>query len=110
MRQISREDLRDKLIMGEALTLVEALPEKYWKDSHLPGALQIDYKEVTEKAHSLLPDKEAEIIVYCASTECQNSSLAAYTLEDLGYTNVHEYVEGKKHWREAGLPVRGTAS
>lgn len=105
MRHISREELRDKLIMGEPITLIEALPEKYWKDSHLPSALQIDYKEVTEKAHSLLPDKEAEIIVYCASTECQNSSLAASTLEDLGYTNVHEYAGGKQHWHEAGLPV-----
>jgi rhodanese-related sulfurtransferase len=105
MRQISREELRDELIMGEALTLVEALPEKYWQDSHLPGALQMDYTEVADKAHKLLPDKEAKVIVYCASTECQNSSKAARKLEDLGYTNVHEYAEGKQHWLEAGLPV-----
>jgi len=110
VRQISTEELRDKLIMGEAITLIEALPEKYWKDSHLPGALQIDYKEVTEKAYNLLPDKEAEIIVYCASTQCQNSFLAASTLEDLGYTNVQEYTGGKQHWLEAGLPLRGATS
>jgi rhodanese-related sulfurtransferase len=24
-----------------------------------------------------------------------------------GYTNVREYVEGKKDWREAGLPLEG---
>jgi len=35
MRLITREELRDKLIMGDAVTLVEALPEKYWRDSHL---------------------------------------------------------------------------
>ena len=108
MRLITREELRDKLILGDAVTLVEALPEKYWQDSHLPGALQMDYTEVSDKAQNLLPDKKATIVVYCASTECQNSSKAARTLEDLGYTNVHEYSQGKQHWLEAGLPVVGT--
>jgi len=108
MRLITREELRDKLIMGEKVRLVEALPEKYWRDSHLPGALQMDYTEVADKAHDLLPDKGATIVVYCASTECQNSSKAARTLEDLGYINVHEYAEGKQHWLEAELPVVGS--
>jgi len=66
------------------------------------------YTEVSDIAQNLLPDKEATIVVYCASTECQNSSKAARTLEDLGYKNVHEYAEGKQHWLEAGLPVVGS--
>ncbi len=110
VRQISREELRNKLILRESLTLVEALPEKYWRDSHLPGAIQMDYTEVAEKAHNLLPDKEAKIVVYCASTECQNSSKAARTLEDLGYKNVNEYAQGKQHWLEAGLPLVGSVN
>ena len=108
MRRISREELRDKLILGEEVVLVEALPEKYWQESHLPGALQMDYTEVTDKAHMLLPDKATKVVVYCASTECQNSNKAARTLEDLGYTDVHEYAEGKQHWLEAELPIVGS--
>jgi len=110
VRQISREELRNKLILRESLALVEALPEKYWRDSHLPGAIQMDYTEVAEKAHNLLPDKEAKIVVYCASTECQNSSKAARTLEDLGYKDVNEYAQGKQHWLEAGLPLVGSVN
>ena len=106
MKRITREELRNKLILREEVVLVEALPEKYWMESHLPGALQMDHDEVTEKAQQLLPDKEAEIVVYCASTECQNSSIAAMQLHTLGYKNVYEYVEGKKHWLAAGLPVQ----
>jgi hypothetical protein len=26
-------------------------------------------------------------------------------MADLGYTNVREYIEGKKAWRDAGLPL-----
>lgn len=105
MRHITREQLSAHLDNGSPLTLVEALPERYWKEGHLPGALQMDYTEVEEKAGALLPDKGARIVVYCASTECQNSTKAARTLEGLGYTDVHEYAEGKQHWVEAGLPL-----
>lgn len=105
MRQITREELRSAIDGGEAVTIVEALPERYWRDGHIPGALQIDYTEVSEKADSMLPDKGARIVVYCASTECQNSVKAARTLDALGYTDVYEYAEGKQHWAEAGLPL-----
>jgi len=105
LKRITREELRDRLILRQDVVLVEALPEKYWKKSHLPGSIQMDYTEVRDRAEKLLPDKEAQLVVYCASTECQNSSKASRTLEELGYKYVHEYEEGKQHWIEAGLPV-----
>ena len=105
MRHITREELRGELDNGARVTVVEALPEKYWRDGHIPGAIQIDHTEVRDKADALLPDKGARIVVYCASTECQNSTKAARTLEALGYTDVFEYVEGKQHWVEAGFPL-----
>ena len=105
MKRITREELRDRLGNGKGLTLIEALPEKYWREAHLPGAVQMDYTEVQEKAGTALPDKDQEIVVYCASLECRNSSIAAGALESLGYTNVYEYEEGKAHWIDAGLPV-----
>lgn len=105
MRRITRDELKDRLESGHPITLIEALPEKYWQTAHLPGALQMDYTEVRDRAHSVLPDKDAEIVVYCASRECQNSSKAASMLESLGYSEVYEYEEGKEHWMQAGLPV-----
>lgn len=105
MRKITRDELRDKLESGHAFALVEALPEKYWQSAHLPGALQMDYTEVRERAQSVLPDKNAPVVVYCASRECQNSSKAARALESLGYSDVYEYEEGKEHWMQAGLPI-----
>ena len=105
MRRITRDELRDKLDSRHSFVLIEALPEKYWQSAHLPGALQMDYTEVRERAQSVLPDKDAQVVVYCASRECQNSSKAARTLESLGYSDVYEYEEGKEHWMQAGLPI-----
>ncbi len=64
-----------------------------------------------ELAPKLLPDNDAQIVVYCANGPCQNSGIAARRLEQLGYTSVRDYHEGKAEWVEAGLPIElGTAA
>ena len=66
METISREELKGKMDRGEAFTLVETLPEMTFRHEHLPGAINLPPDRVRELAHGLLPDKGAEIIVYCS--------------------------------------------
>lgn len=103
--KISRDELKAKLDNGEKVILIEALPKKYYRDAHLPGALNIPHDQVGELAPKLLPNKSAEIIVYCANGPCENSGVAAERLAAIGYTNVRDYHEGKQDWIEAGLPT-----
>ena len=105
MTAITHDEIKTLLDEGAAMTLVEALPEKYWKHSHLPGALNIPHDRTAELAPSMLPDKDALIVVYCANEACKNSTIAAEELASLGYRNVREYIGGKQDWVEAGLPV-----
>jgi rhodanese-related sulfurtransferase len=102
---ITLTELRAKLEAGEELILVEALGPAYYEEAHLPGAINIPHEQVDELAPSLLPDKQAQIVVYCASGPCRNSGIAAGRLEQLGYTNVRDYHEGKAEWIAAGLPT-----
>lgn len=104
-RRIYRDDIHAHLRAGSAMTVVEALPEKYYRNGHLPGAIQMGHDEIHEHAADRLPDKDAFIVVYCANTPCQNSRIAARTLAAMGYTRVAEYEEGKQDWLDAGLPV-----
>lgn len=64
---ISRDDLKAKLDRNEPITLVETLPEVGYHHAHLPGAINLPPDKIKELASQLLPDKAAEIIVYCAS-------------------------------------------
>ena len=64
---ISRDELKGKMDRGEEFTLVETLPEVAYQHIHLPGAINIPPDRVNQLAPQLLPDKSAEIIVYCAS-------------------------------------------
>lgn len=104
-KTITRAQIKHKIDSGEPITIVEALPEKYFVAEHLPGALNIPHDQIRERAPEMLPDKDALIVVYCASFECQNSRIAINVLQQMGYTNAYEYVEGKQHWLEANLPV-----
>jgi rhodanese-related sulfurtransferase len=61
---IGKDELKGLIDRG-AVTLVEILPEFRYQESHLPGALNIPPGEVRARAPELLPDKDAEIVVYC---------------------------------------------
>jgi rhodanese-related sulfurtransferase len=110
IKPIDRDTLARKLAGANPPVLAEALPEKYFRDWHLPGARHLPHDDVARLAASVLPDKSAEIVVYCASRSCQNSHIAAAKLVQLGYGNVAVYAGGKQEWSEAGLAVeRGDA-
>ena len=64
---ISREDLKGKIERAEKFTLVETPPEAAYQHAHLPGAINLPPDQVSELAPQLLPDKSAEIVVYCGS-------------------------------------------
>jgi len=102
---ITREELTARQDRGERITLVEALPEPYYRKAHLPGALNLPHDRVDELAPALLPDKTAPVVVYCANLPCENSGIAAARLLALGYTDVRDYAEGKQDWIDAGLPT-----
>jgi rhodanese-related sulfurtransferase len=104
-KQVTRSELQARIAANPDLVLLEALPQKYYDDWHLPGARHMPHDQVSSLAPTLAPDKRAEVIVYCASETCRNSHIAADQLIRLGYTNVAVYAGGKKDWTEAGLPV-----
>jgi len=105
MHIITRDDLRDLIDRRAPVTVLEALPEPYFRKGHLPGARQFPHDRAAEAAAAMLPDKHAAVVIYCASATCANSHVAAEALSALGYTDVRVYVEGKQDWQAAGLPL-----
>jgi len=105
---ITREKIKENLDSHASMIIVEVLPKEYFESEHLPGALNIPHDEMRQKAPEMLMDTDILIVVYCASTECRNSKIATDALQQMGYSNAHEYVEGKSHWLEAGFPVEST--
>jgi rhodanese-related sulfurtransferase len=101
-RTISRNELKTGLDAGTMIA-VDTLPESYYSQQHLPGALNLIADDVEDRAGELLPDKAAAIVTYCSNPACQNSTQVAAKLERLGYANVRKYADGIEDWVGAGL-------
>lgn len=67
VKTITRAELKEKIDRGDRFTLVETLPEQTFSHAHLPGAINLPPDRVQKMAPALLPDKTADIVVYCAS-------------------------------------------
>jgi rhodanese-related sulfurtransferase len=62
---ITREELHARIERGERFHLFEVLAPMYWKKHHLPGAVNLPPSQVRELVPELVPDRAAEIVVYC---------------------------------------------
>jgi rhodanese-related sulfurtransferase len=103
---VTADELLRKIEDGDAFVLVDALPPMSYAHSHLPSATNLPPSAVDpDVVARRIPDRNAEIIVYCANPDCEDSVETAQRLKALGYTNVHHYSGGKNEWREAGLPL-----
>ena len=108
---ITRDELRNGIDAG-TLVVVDTMPVAYYEREHLPGAVNIpgypydDAAAFTDRhAPDVLPDKSADIVVYCANAPCRNSDFVGARLTQLGYANVRKYRGGIEDWVAAGLPT-----
>ncbi len=74
-------------------------PAEY-EEAHIPGARLIPRGLLEHEAEDQLPDKDARILVHCASGG--RGALATKSLKEMGYTNVANMDGGINAWRERG--------
>jgi rhodanese-related sulfurtransferase len=67
VQSISRDQLKQKIDRKDDFLLVETLPRVAYQHAHLPSAINLPPDQITELAPTLLPERNAEIVVYCAS-------------------------------------------
>lgn len=107
LSHIGREALWQLIESHDDFVLVDALAPISYGASHLPGAINIPPDSVDERAPRLIPDRDTDVVVYCADSTCDSSEIVARRLLALGYRNVRHYAAGKRDWTKAGLPLEG---
>ena len=71
-----------------------------WQEGHIPGAIHLPRNNLESRAETLIPDKNRELVVYCASGT--RSVFAAATLRELGYENLTHFPGGFVEWKRSG--------
>ena len=110
MKTITAEELKKKIDAKEDFILIDVLSKESFEGKHVSTSINIPVDEIENRSSSELPDKNKEIVVYCASTDCQASPRAAKKLVELGYTNVVDYEAGIAGWQDAGYQFEGDAA
>ena len=103
--EIDRQELKQKMDHPKKFILLEALPAESYHRAHLTGAINLPPEQVHTLAFELMPNKDFEVIVYCAGPACHASEDVARELSEMGYANVRRYIGGKEDWKKAGLPL-----
>lgn len=104
-REIGVEELHRALSSPKPPAVAEILGPEYFNQGHLPGAINLPLEGLAENAARLLPQRDADLVVYCASETCKNSDIAARKLESLGYSRVRVFKGGKAAWQGAGYAL-----
>ena len=88
-KQITQDEAKRIMDSEEEHIILDVREQEEFAEGHIPGAILIPHTEIEDKAKDLLPDKNAQILVYCRSG--RRSKIASETLAKLGYTNVKEF-------------------
>lgn len=88
---------------SEGYALVNVLAPQAYDEEHIPGSINIPKGREDEFAERF--DKEKEIVVYCASTDCQASPTVARRLTERGFSHVVDYQAGMSGWKDANGAV-----
>ena len=103
--EIDAADLAAARSSGTAPIVVDTRSRAAWDQGHLPGALHIPGGELPERAPGELPDRDADVVVYCWGPGCNGATKAAHTLTGMGYRRVRELIGGFEYWAREGLSV-----
>ena len=88
--------------MSSVILLDVRSPEEY-ASGYLQGALNIPHDRIEAEIAAVVPDKSAQVILYCRSGRRANTALE--TMRAMGYANVSNYGGLEDAQERLGLPV-----
>jgi rhodanese-related sulfurtransferase len=103
IREVTVAETRERLLANKGAMLIDVREDNEWAASHAEGAEHMGKGIIERDIESLVPDKAAELILYCGGG--YRSALAADVLQEMGYTNVYSMAGGWKAWKESGAPI-----
>lgn len=106
--EVDPDDLMQDFAAGnrQGYLVVETRSPQAFATAHLPGAINLPYRELTAENTAHL-DRGLVYICYCESFQCNAATKGALKLAELGFT-VKRLAGGITAWQAAGFPVESS--
>ena len=88
-RRISAEEAKKIMTTLPNVIILDVRTKEEFRERRIEGATWLHVDEIKKKALTVLPDKNALILVYCRRGI--RSEIAARSLISMGYTNVFDF-------------------
>ena len=88
-QKITAEQAKARMDSGDAIIILDVRTQEEFDAGHIAGAILIPNETILDEQPELLPDLDAEILVYCRSGN--RSAQSANKLLAIGYTNVYDF-------------------
>ncbi len=103
VRECSVHEVRARVEHAEPFHFLDVREDHEFGAGYAQGATHLGRGILERDIEKLIPDKNAEIVLYCGGG--YRSVLAAVSLMEMGYTRVASMAGGIKAWRQAGLSI-----
>lgn len=107
MRQFVTETdvphIKQKIDANDKFFLIDIREDSEWSGGHIPTAIHIGRGVIERDIAAIIPDKNAEIVLYCGGGF--RSVLSAVNLQKMGYTNVVSMDGGISGWLNSGYKL-----
>jgi rhodanese-related sulfurtransferase len=87
--RINATEARAKMIAHPSAIVLDVRSQREFATGRIPGAILLPHDAIYQKAATVIPNKNALILVYCRSGA--RSADATYALISMGYTNVFDF-------------------
>lgn len=88
VHKIDPEEAKTMIDQGNVI-IVDVRRSDEFEQGHIPGAILVPNETILTEAATMLPDKNAVILIYCRSG--RRSAEAAEKLLSLGYVHVYDF-------------------
>ena len=103
VKEITVDEARDRLARNPKTVLMDVREESEWQAGHATEAIHLGKGILERDLEKLIPDVDAEIIMYCGGGF--RSALTADAAQKMGYRNVYSLIGGYKGLVAANWPM-----
>ncbi len=103
IKEVSIDDVKKMIDKKDKIIILDVRDKDEFETGYIPGAINLSRGMLEFKINTLIPDRNATIIVYCGVD--LRGPLATKTLNEMGYSKAVNINGGLKAWKAAGYAI-----